>query len=159
MPFLPFSHAGWMQPTQRSYEADEGESYEATDKVQRAWDHPYTRDACSSILSHLSPHGREGRLSRPWALPHCHRLCADLMVLYCRIPAPAKSCIFSCLKRLMHGRGTPLPRHTHSFLEQLFWPSPLVDKKHLCNGNSLAIQWLTPPFPWRGYGFDPWSRK
>ena len=71
-------------------------------------------------------------------LPHGHHLCADLVVLYCRTPAPAKSCIFSCL---MHGWGTPLPRFIHSFLEQLFRPSPLVEKK------KTPMQWEFPGHP------------
>lgn len=54
---------------------------DAVGEMQRAWDHPAPRGARPAAVSHLSPWGSKGRLSRWWALAHHHRLSARLNVL------------------------------------------------------------------------------
>lgn len=104
---------------------------EAVGEAQGAWAHPRTGDAHSSTLSHPCPQGRKGSSSRSWALPHHHRLCADLMVSQ----GDAAACFPSQILQFLLLREAPAwlmdmsprPIHTRSFLECPCWPAPFVD--------------------------------
>lgn len=118
---LPFSHAGGCSPPRlERHEADGEKVMEATDNCRGPGIIPNKGDTCSSLLSHLSPHRRGEIVQVLGTATLPSPLCRPLMVLYCRTPAPAKSCgIFLPAPKSLRMGGL-LPRHMHSFLEQLF---------------------------------------